>query len=400
MPAGAKHTKHTLMVIDDEPDVLESVGHLFHRTYRVLTAENGEDALATLRREDVQLILCDQRMPGMTGDAILAQARELQPDAVRILFTGYADLQAVVSAVNQGHIFRYVNKPWDPGELTGILRQASEYHDLRSDRRRLIHELQAANYELIRANEALTEAAQLKQAFLEVASHEFNTPITIVLGLTELLKLSSANFHQDELQILDQLSSSAHQLSRLVRNTLTLMHGKDYRRTLHFAQVDLAKLLNEAADKVEPFIKVRQIKLNREISPDLGAFEIDPDKIDPTVVNLLSNAIKFSPDGATVTLRANLTEPDEVQIAVIDHGLGLDPKALLHLFEPLFTEYDPKLHSSGEFGFGKRGLGVGLAIVKQFVELHGGKVEAQSRLHEGTEVTITLNRHQALPSGV
>ena len=181
--------RHTLLIVDDEVDVLESLRHLFHRTYRVLTASGGGQALELLDEHEVHLILSDQRMPGMSGDVFLSQARRLQPDAIRMLFTGYADIQAVINAVNEGHIFRYILKPWDAVELEGIIRQAAEQYELLAERKRLIAELQAANAQLTQANEELAEAGQLKSAFIEVASHEFNTPITLVLGLSELLRL-------------------------------------------------------------------------------------------------------------------------------------------------------------------------------------------------------------------
>ena len=104
--------------------MLQGLRHLFARDYRVLTAEGGHAALELLGREDVHAILSDQRMPGMTGEAFLAQARGVRPDAVRVLFTGYADIQAVVGAVNTGQIYRYVLKPFDPAELQGIGRLA------------------------------------------------------------------------------------------------------------------------------------------------------------------------------------------------------------------------------------------------------------------------------------
>ena len=127
---ATEERRHTLLIVDDEPGLLQSLRHQFFRDYRVLTAENGHAALDLLGREDVHVILSDQRMPGMTGDAFLAQARAVRPDAVRMLFTGYADIQAVISAVNEGRIFRYILKPWDPAELEGIVRQAVEHHDL------------------------------------------------------------------------------------------------------------------------------------------------------------------------------------------------------------------------------------------------------------------------------
>ena len=190
--------RHTLLVVDDEVDVLESLRHLFHRTYRVVTASTGDQAVEVLRNQEVHLILSDQRMPGMTGDAFLSQARKLQPDAIRMLFTGYADIQAVINAVNEGHIFRYILKPWDAAELEGVIRQAAEQYELLAERKRLIAQLQAANAELTRANEELALTGQLKSAFIEVASHEFNTPITLVLGLSELMRLLNPERNEQE----------------------------------------------------------------------------------------------------------------------------------------------------------------------------------------------------------
>jgi response regulator RpfG family c-di-GMP phosphodiesterase len=123
--------RHSLLVVDDEVDVLESLRHLFHRTYRVLTASNGAQALEILGRQEVHLILSDQRMPGMTGDEFLVNARKLQPDAIRMLFTGFADLESIIAAINQGHIFQFLKKPWQPEGLLAAVRQAAlEYDNL------------------------------------------------------------------------------------------------------------------------------------------------------------------------------------------------------------------------------------------------------------------------------
>src|SRR4051812_40984533 len=265
--------RHTLLVVDDEVDVLESLRHLFHRSYRVLTANSGAEALGLLGREEVHLILSDQRMPGMSGDVLLSHARRIQPDAIRMLFTGYADIQAVINAVNLGHIFRYILKPWDAAELEGVLRQGAEQYELLAERKRLIAELQAANKRLTQANEELAEAGQLKSAFIEVASHEFNTPITLVLGLSELLRLTNPDRSEAERALIDRISSSARQLARLVTNTLTLMRADDFRRTLQRAPVELAPLLRHVVDQVLPFIRARHLSLTVEVPDDLGTFD-------------------------------------------------------------------------------------------------------------------------------
>jgi signal transduction histidine kinase len=388
--------RHTLLVVDDEVDVLESLRHLFHRTYRVLTASSGDQALELLQHNDVHLILSDQRMPGMSGDVFLSHARKVRPDAIRMLFTGYADIQAVINAVNEGNIFRYILKPWDAIELEGVIRQAAEQYELLAERKRLIAELQAANAKLTKANEELAEAGQLKSAFIEVASHEFNTPITLVLGMSELLRLINPERSEQERALVDRISDSAKQLARLVANTLTMMRSDDFRRTLQPSETELSPLLRKVTDQVMPFVRSRKLHLIVDVADNLGMFEIDADKIAACVVNLLTNAIKFTPDGGEITLRAALVEPDEVEIQVADRGIGLEPRAVNRLFQPFFTQFDSSRHSSGDIGFNKRGLGLGLSIVKQFIELHGGQVAAESTLGQGTTVTIRLPRRTPL----
>jgi signal transduction histidine kinase len=391
-PAPGPPGRPALLIVDDEVDVLDSLRYLFHRRYRVLTAEGGERALEILRDEEVHVILSDQRMPGMTGDVLLGHARKLDPDAVRMLFTGYADLDAVIRAVNEGHIYRYIVKPWDPSELESIVGQAIEQYQLLADRKRLIAELRGANARLTQVNASLAEASQLKTAFIEVASHEFNTPITLVLGLSELLLLKDPGRNAEDRQVIEQIARSAKQLARLVADTLTLMRSNAFGTTVHRSPVDLGFLLHEAADRLMPFVQVRRLRFDVDVAADLGTFELDAPKVRDAVLNLLTNALKFTPDGGEIALSARLTGADEAQIVVEDKGIGMEDRAVKRLFEPFFTEFDPSRHSTGDFGFEKRGLGLGLCIVRQFVELHGGRIDAESERGRGTRVTIHLPR--------
>ncbi len=257
----------------------------------------------------------------------------------------------------------------------------------------MIAELQAANAQLLHANEELARAGQLKTAFIEVASHEFNTPITLVLGLTELLKMANSNPPDDEREILRQITASGRQLSRLVTSMLTLLRAEDFRRTLQRSPVELNSLILDVVDQVRPFIHARQLDLHLAVADNLGTFEIDADKINAVLVNLMTNAIKFTPDHGLIELSAELEdEGDDARICVADRGVGLEPQALKHLFQPFFTQFDPSRHSSGDFGFCKRGLGLGLSISKQFVEMHGGEISAKSDSGSGTRITVRLPR--------
>ena len=123
----------TILAVDDEPDILIALEDLFEDSYRVLTTSKPAEALDILRAEpDIAVIVSDQRMPGLTGDALLAEARAFH-DAQAILLTGYADITAVIAALNRGGIVGYVTKPWDPGILRGTVAQAYERHCLGRD---------------------------------------------------------------------------------------------------------------------------------------------------------------------------------------------------------------------------------------------------------------------------
>src|SRR4051812_9040811 len=170
--------KHTLLVVDDEPHVGKSVQDLLRFDYKVLGATRAADALRAVREQPVHVVLTDQRMPEMTGVEFLRRLREEFPDTVRLLITGYADIRAVIDAINQGNVYRYITKPWDPEELQAVIREAVERHDLVAERKRLVEELKSRNEELRQANEQLTRANELKAAFIQVASHELRTPLT------------------------------------------------------------------------------------------------------------------------------------------------------------------------------------------------------------------------------
>jgi len=115
-----------ILFVDDEERILRSLAMQFRRHYEVLVETDPHKALQRLREERVDILVSDQRMPQMSGAELLAQAREIAPDTLRILLTGYSDLDAAVDALNSGGIFRYLTKPWDPQEMAFTLRQAAE----------------------------------------------------------------------------------------------------------------------------------------------------------------------------------------------------------------------------------------------------------------------------------
>ena len=123
--------KHTLLVVDDESDVCDSVHDLLRREFNVLKAKNADEGMKLMRANEVHIIMTDQRMPKVTGVELLKSIRAGHPQAIRMLFTGYADMDSVIAAINQGHIFKFLKKPWQPEDLEQAVREAAaEYERL------------------------------------------------------------------------------------------------------------------------------------------------------------------------------------------------------------------------------------------------------------------------------
>ena len=380
--------RHTILIVDDEPDVVKSVQDLLRLDYRVLGATRASDGIRLLQTEDVHVVMSDQRMPEMTGVQFLKHIRGQHPDAIRLLFTGYADIRAVIDAINQGNVYRYITKPWDPDELQTVIREAVERYDLIVDRKHLTEELQEKNAELERANIALGKANDLKSAFIQVASHELRTPLTILLGLTRLA-MRIPEIPAPLPDWLKRINNAGERMQHLVDQIVTMLAAKNFDRRAERQPTDITALINSAADDVQPFVQLRRQTLVVDINTDVGTVEVDAAKLRDSLNHLLLNAIKFTPDEGTVTLSGRRVEGN-LDIRVSDTGLGMNAEALEHLFIPFFTSVDVSKHSSGQFEFGRRGLGLGLSVAKATVEMHGGTITAQSEPGTGTRFTILI----------
>ena len=130
--------KHSVLLVDDEPDILFSLTGLLRREFELFTAESARDALKILEERPIDVVMTDQRMPEMTGVEMLSQVRTRYPDTIRIVFTGYADIKAVVDGINTGGLYRYVTKPWDPDDLIALLHDAAAHHDRLLEQRQLL----------------------------------------------------------------------------------------------------------------------------------------------------------------------------------------------------------------------------------------------------------------------
>ncbi len=140
--------KITLLYVDDEEHNLKSFKASFRRDFVIHTALSGKEGLEILKSEDINVILTDQRMPEMTGIEFLIEANKVNPEPIRILVTGYSDINAVIDSINKGQIYRYISKPWKEEELKQTILSAFELFSLRRENKDLIGKLERANDQL------------------------------------------------------------------------------------------------------------------------------------------------------------------------------------------------------------------------------------------------------------
>jgi response regulator RpfG family c-di-GMP phosphodiesterase len=154
----------TLLLVDDEPNILSALKRLMRRAnYKILTAASGREGLELLAKNDIDVIVSDQRMPGLTGVEFLRTVKNLYPDTVRIVLSGFTELQSVTDAVNEGAIYKFLTKPWDDTQLREHIEEAFHHKEMADENRRLNLEVRSANQELAKANRQLEEVLKQKQ---------------------------------------------------------------------------------------------------------------------------------------------------------------------------------------------------------------------------------------------
>jgi two-component system, chemotaxis family, CheB/CheR fusion protein len=261
--------------------------------------------------------------------------------------------------------------------FTVILRDISERKAAEAERETLL----ARERELRRAAE---ESNRLKDEFLATMSHELRNPLNVILGYSELL-LRTEEFRKSSqlAQMGEALRRNALAQSHLIRDLLDLSRLRSGKLALNAETISVITAINNAVETVRADAAAKQIEIQIEV-PD-GALFVEGDllRLEQIIWNLLTNAVKFTPAGGRIVLRA-IREAEDVVLSVTDTGQGIDAEFLPHVFE-MFRQADASTSRA------QSGMGIGLALVRQLVELHGGRVEAKSAgVGQGTCFTVWL----------
>ncbi|MGI6120160.1 MAG: response regulator [Desulfosporosinus sp.] len=387
--------KSKILLIDDRQEnllCLEAV--LKSPDYQLVFANSGENALRCLLKDDFAVILLDIQMPGMDGfeTARLIRARKRSAMTPIIFITAiYKNEKHIKQGYELGAI-DYVFKPFQPNALKWKVaafvnrhlqnQQLMQQRNLQSQC--MNQRLEQYEKEFRQLSEQVQKVDSQKKEFISILSHELRNPLTSITASISLQKLVRPGGEEDR-KARTVMERQTAQLSRLVNDLLDINRFTKNKITLKKEYIELNKLVQQATmDYQEHFIK-KGVSLITKLAVAPIFLKADPVRLTQAIDNLLHNAVKFTNKGdKTVLMVAHDKKTSEAILTVQDTGIGVNPEILPNLFEP-FMQADNSLDRSNG------GLGLGLTIVKEIVEMHNGSVDVHSEgIGQGTTLTLRL----------
>lgn len=355
--------KIKVLYIDDEQNNLIGFKASFRIDYNVLTAINTSDALTILEENpDISVILSDQKMPDQTGVEFFEEIRTKYPGPVRILITGYTDIESVINAINRGHVFRYIKKPWTDVDVQSAIEEAYRFYMTSSM-------LTIKNQELEKAYTELDK-------FAYSATHDMRGPILSVLGIISLAREAES---MDEMHgMIDMMENAMLKLDRYIKDLHDYYNIR--RGELNIDKVDFKDIVNDIRDLYDITSKVNNIRFEINLD-DKGDFRSDSISIKIIINNLLSNAFKYQRvDNEEKIVTLNITADNrQAEISVEDNGIGIPDDSKEEVFKMFYRGASTEV-----------GSGFGLYNVKDALNKINGKIDMESKLNEGTQFIVTI----------
>ncbi len=399
-----------ILIVDDEPrnlSVLESI--LDDPSYRLVRANSGDEALLALMADEFALLVLDVQMPGMTGFELAQLVKERRKTArIPIIFLTafYNEDQHILEGYGSGAV-DYLHKPVNPAVLKSKVSVFAELHkkgrELESANRMLLAEVserRLAEARLSELNatldqrvtertaalqaseELLRETGRRKDEFLATLAHELRNPLAPIRNAIHFLKLRGPAT-QDVQWASDVIDRQVHGLCRLIDDLMDISRINQGRIELRRKTVPLDAVLADAVETIQPQIDGAGHKLTVLQPPAKLLVDADPARLSQALMNLLSNAAKYTDPGGTIEVRV-VSEGGTALVAVRDNGMGIPPHRLETVFE-MFSQEEPALSRA------KGGLGIGLALTRRLVQMHGGSVNARSEgSGKGSEFLVRI----------
>ncbi|ERI90058.1 ATPase/histidine kinase/DNA gyrase B/HSP90 domain protein [Clostridiales bacterium oral taxon 876 str. F0540] len=388
--------KNKILIVDDEyinHKVLE--GFLKGDKFSIVNAYNGKDALKVLEdQKDFDLIILDMMMPDLLGYEVCNFVREKYSlfELPILIMTADNKLENLVVSFECG-ANDYLVKPFNKHELNARINTLIALKQSVSKEIKLIHDIAKANKKVKNLNEKniessrkveeLMEYDKLRTEFFTNLSHELRTPLNVICSTIQLMGTLSGDTKMGEDKIkyyLSIMNQNSLRLLRLINNLIDMTKVNGGYISLNLVKGNIIYAVEEITQSVAEYIKSKNIAITFDTDVEEKIICYDEEKLERIMLNILSNAVKFTNEGGSIDV--NVYDKDEfVEISVKDSGIGIPEDKLEFIFER-FAQVDKSMTRRSE------GSGIGLSLVKSLVEMHGGKIEAKSKLGEGTEFII------------
>lgn len=369
-----------ILVVDDEPGIRSGVARIlgnFHVTYpfmdedytfNILEASTGEEGIEIIDREMPDILLLDNKLPGIQGVEVLEYVRKKNYDIVVAMITSYASIDVAVKAHNDGAI-DFIPKPFTPQELKASIEQITKQQYLR----RITHKLKV-------------EGRKVRFQFLSVLSHELKAPLNAIEGYLRMMQERQMGDSLDEYgSAIERSLQRIESMRNLIMDLLDFTKVSFERQMEKMQNVNLKELVSMAVGTVSPYAIHKDIQFVTEVK-GCETIWADPNDFEIILNNLVSNAVKYNKPGGTVTVTVDCTE-NEFTVSVADTGIGMNGDERDMLFEEFSRIRNDKTRNIS-------GSGLGLSIVKKVVDLYHGVINVESAPDRGSVFTVIIPRSQ------
>lgn len=368
-----------ILVVDDEPGIRSGINRILGSftvgfpfmdedfDLLLIDASTGEEAIEILNAQKVDVVLLDNKLPGMDGIEVLEYINKQKMDVAVMMITSYASLDLAIKATKNG-AYNFMPKPFTPQELRTSIENIVKHLFLK----RMTRKMQI-------------EGKQIRFQFLSVMSHELKSPINAIEGY---LKMMQERQYGDNIQQYDKMIERSiarlKGMRNLIMDMLDLTKIESGKKERKLRDMDLESIAQTAMDTMEPYAIQKNVKMSLKVVGS-GSALVDADEMEIIFNNLISNAVKYNKDDGKVNVIIDYTQTNII-ISVFDTGIGMNQEDLGNIFGDFVRIKNSKTKEI-------TGSGLGLSITKKMVEQYNGTIQVESQPDVGTTFIVSLPRH-------
>ena len=367
-----------VLVVDDEPGIRAGVIRVLRNftvgfpfmdedfEFRLSEAETGEEAIGILDKGQTDIVLLDNKLPGIYGIEVLEYIRKQEFDVDVMMITSYASLDLAVKATNNG-AFNFVPKPFTPQELKAAMEAITKHLYLK----RMTRKMNA-------------EGKQVRFQFLSVLSHELKSPLNAIEGYLRIMQDKQVGENiNDYMTMVERSMERIKGMRGLIMDLLDLTRIESGKKKRDLRRNDITEIAKVSIHTMEPLAIQKGIRIHLDFEDELY-LKSDTAEMEIIFNNLISNAVKYNKEGGEVFIRIH-DKQQEALIEVEDTGIGMNAEDVQNLFQEFVRIRNAKTRDI-------TGSGLGLSIVKKLVDLNHGTIEVESKPDEGTKFRVVLHK--------